>query len=100
MSATYVIGNQILSTVTFKVHSNGVLVDPGDVFLTITPPSGVPVTSQYGVPPPEGGVVITKVDVGIYNAPIDVDVAGDWSRRWYSTSPNKAATPTIYFKVA
>ncbi len=85
MPNSYVVGNRVRVKVTFT-DAGGVYVDPTDVYWDCTDPSGNVTSLHYGVDAP-----LAKTAVGHYQTDIDVDEAGSWLYRWYSTGTGQTS---------
>ena len=86
MADTYDVGDKAHVTGEFTDPLNdNAYVDPTAVFLSVKDPSANVVTYTYSV----SG--ITKDATGQYSADIDIDEAGRWYYRWYSTGTGQAA---------
>jgi len=86
---TYDLGKKVrvyTGTNGFTVASSGAALDPDVVKLSILEPDETLTTYTYGV-----GSVIVKEATGKYYADIDVDQAGTWWARWFSTGDGQAA---------
>lgn len=82
---SYDVGDEVRCTGTFT-DSGGSVQDPTAVFFKYEDPSGAVTTKQY-VTDPE----VVRDSVGVYHLDIDVDEAGMWWWRWYSTGSGQAA---------
>lgn len=82
----YEIGQLIRITAAFTNAADQPF-DPGDVYVTVTPPTGSPHTLHYGV---DGDLV--KDSVGNYHYDQPAEVAGIYDFRWYSTGSGRAAS--------
>lgn len=89
----YDIGQKVRSYCTFT-DLNGSPIDPTAVFLEYKSASGDTTTLDYSV----SG--ITRTDTGDYYADIDLDAAGWWYGRWYSTGTGQAATQFSFLVAA
>jgi len=74
-----IIGQSVILQATFK-DTDGVLVDPSSVTLTIEDPDGTVTT-----PAP------TNQSTGVYQHSLDLDLAGDWDYRWEGDTTEGAA---------
>jgi hypothetical protein len=81
----YDVGDEVRVTGTFT-DSAGTEQDPNAVFFQYEDPSGTVTALAY---PADAALV--KDDTGIYHVDIDVDEAGMWHWRWYSTGVGQAA---------
>lgn len=79
----YEIGDRVVLTCTFKV--DGVLTDPTTVDAYIKDTTGT-----------VSALVVTKDAVGVYSAPYDPTVAGDYRARFEGDSPAKAAHEILF----
>jgi hypothetical protein len=78
-------GQLLRLTGTFK--TGGVTpVDPAVVKLEYKKPGAARVELTYPA-------TITKDSTGVYHADIDLDTAGSWVYRWFSTGAGQAAEP-------
>lgn len=82
---TYDVGDLVRVSGEFKA-SGGALSDPTVVYVKYKDPSGNETTKQYGV-----DAAVVKDATGQYHLDIDVDEAGTWYYRWYSTGTGQAA---------
>ena len=85
MTNAYDVGDEVRCTGTFT-DANGAAVDPTAVYVKVKDPSGNVTTYQYGEDPE-----VVKSDTGIYYVDVNVDEAGDWWYRFYSTGTGQAA---------
>ena len=76
---------RVTGTWTDPLNSDAA-IDPTDVYITVTTPSGVGTTLHYGV-----DAELKKTSVGIYYYEIDVTEPGTWTYRFYSTGTGQAA---------
>ena len=86
MAATYGNGNRVRIRGTFKNVETGALVNPDTVSLTVTPPTGSPVTYTYPA-------TITRESTGQYLKEIMPTVNGKWSYEWTATGEGASADP-------
>lgn len=87
MTSKYDRGDVVRTQATFTDPFNGdAAIDPSTVYLSVRPSHGQTTTYTYGV-----DSEVVKDGVGIYHADIDVDTAGDWHFRWWSTGSGKAS---------
>lgn len=86
MSNSYDIGDQVICQAVFTSASTGTVVDPTHVYFQIKDPSEHITSYEYGVDPE-----VAKLAAGQYTATVNVDEAGLWFYRWYSTGDGQAA---------
>lgn len=87
MSNRYDVGDTVRATGTFTDPLNSdAAIDPAAVYVTVTDPSDNATTYQYGT-----DAEVVRSDAGVYYIDIDLDEAGKWTYRWYSTGTGKAA---------
>lgn len=86
MPNTHDLGDLVRVEATFTDSVLGTAVDPDVVKLSVKSPDDVVTTYVYLT-----DAEIVKDAVGEYHADIDVDQAGDWFYRWWSTGDGQAA---------
>jgi hypothetical protein len=86
----YTVGSVVRLTGTFT-NSSGTPVDPTMVGVKVKNPAGTTATKLYGT-----DVEVTRSAAGVYYLDQDVDTAGDWYYRWYSTGTGKAADEDVF----
>jgi len=82
---TYDVGDLALLTASFT-DENGSAIDPTDVYCIYTDPSGNSVSLHYGV-----DAALQRSGVGTYQVELNLDEAGIWTYRWYSTGTGQAS---------
>lgn len=75
----YRVGDLITITGTLT-DAGGDELDPSEVVVTITPPSGNVETLTYGE-----DAALVKDEVGVYHVDVDADEAGTWRYKFQST---------------
>jgi len=91
MSHSYDVGDQVICQALFTSAATGAAVDPTDVYFQVKDPSGNITTYHYGVDPE-----VAKLAVGQYTATVNIDEAGIWYYRWYSTGIGMAAGENVF----
>lgn len=76
-----------LATITGTVSGTAVL-DPDAVYFQVKPPGGTVTTYEYGV---DGE--LSNPSTGVYSIDVDLDTAGTWYYRFYSTGTGQAVSP-------
>ena len=84
------LGDLVRVEAEFRNALTGAALDPTAVFLSVREPDGTVTTYTYG------GAEITQDSTGIYHALIDVDQAGVWRYRWWSTGSGQAAEEKVF----
>lgn len=93
MASTYDVGDEVRCTGTFT-ESDGTVRNPSSVFFSFSAPSDTSATTyEYGV-----DTDIVRASTGVYYVDLDIDEAGVWRYRWYSTGTGRAADEA-YFHV-
>ena len=91
MPGPYPVQSQITITASFLSPTNGALIDPTNVMITLTPPNGTPVTDQY----PNGGII--RNGVGSYSWVYLVQETGGHVYKWQGTGAVIAASDYTFF---
>ena len=80
------VGDVLRATLRFTDPDTNVPVDPTAVYFAVKSPSGTTTTYQYTV-----DSEVTKRSTGNYRLVVEIDEAGTWYVRGYSTGANQAA---------
>lgn len=88
--STYTLGNLVRVSAVFKDIS-GDVQDPTVVNVTITDPTGTDTTYVY-----ETDEEVIKDSVGNYHLDQDVEIAGRWYYRWWSTGTGQASSQSFF----
>lgn len=83
---TYDVGDEIRCTAVFTNATSGAALNPSQVFAEIRKPDRTVTTYEYGV-----DAELVRSSTGHFYVDVDVDIAGRWYYRFYSTGTGKAA---------
>lgn len=91
MANTYDVGDLVRVTGTLT-DSAGDTLDPTAAYCKVKDPSGHVTTLVYGV-----DEALARDSSGVYLTDIDVDEAGTWYYRFYSTGIGQGASEAYFF---
>lgn len=88
----YKIGNIVVCEFDFRnPAASNALVDPTNVFAAVKNPNGTITIYTYGI-----HAAVVKTGVGEYYVEINVNMAGTWKARGYSTGTFKGSEETTF----
>jgi len=90
MANVYWRNTGVTLTATFRLGRS--LADPGQVRITITPPTGAPVTKAYPADP-----AIVRGSEGNYRYELTPGVVGRWKYAWQGTSPVPVGHESVFY---
>jgi hypothetical protein len=85
MANTYAYRSKVRLSVAFT-DSDGMAVDPANVYCQVKPLSSTTTTYTYGVDDE-----LVRDSVGNYHLDIDCNAVGNWYYAWYATGDGQAA---------
>lgn len=88
---THDLGDRVRVSAVFRRVSDGEAIDPTVVSISVRDPEGVVTTKVYGTDED-----VIKDSVGNYHYDVDVDQAGTWYYRWFSTGAGKAGAEQLF----
>jgi len=90
MANTYDVGNLVHCYGAFK-NCDAEGIDPSNVYFKFKEPSGEITTYTYGT-----DAALVRDSIGDYHVDVDVDEAGTWYYRFYSTGTGQAAAESNF----